>query len=123
MKSGFNQINASVFADVIFTDWLKFNATSTIIYGISDFTDYENCYEGPKVGVNGMLTKSNTSSTRTNNVQTLVFNKSFGQHNVDAMLGHEYYKSKGGYLAAIAEGGFSPAIEEIDAFAYKKDIV
>jgi len=37
------------------------------------------------------------------------------------MLGHEYYKSKGGYLAAIAEGGFSPAIEEIDAFAYKKD--
>ena len=73
------------------------------------------------MGVNGELTKSNTSSTRTNNVQTLVFNKSFGNHNVDAMLGHEYYKSKGGYLAAIAEGGFSPAIEEIDAFAYKKD--
>ena len=121
VKTGFNQINASVFADVIFTDWLKFNATSTIIYGINDYTNYQNCYEGPKVGVNGELTKSNTSSTRTNNVQTLVFNKSFGNHNVDAMLGHEYYKSKGGYLAAIAEGGFSPAIEEIDAFAYKKD--
>ena len=121
VKTGFNQINASVFADVIFTDWLKFNATSTIIYGISDFTDYENCFEGPKVGVNGELTRSNTSSTRTNNVQTLMFNKAFGKHNVDAMLGHEYYKSKGGYLASVAEGGFSPAIEEIDAFAYKKD--
>ena len=121
VKTGFNQINASVFADVIFTDWLKFNATSTIIYGISDFTDYENCFEGPKVGVNGELTRSNTSSTRTNNVQTLMFNKAFGKHNVDAMFGHEYYKSKGGYLASVAEGGFSPAIEEIDAFAYKKD--
>lgn len=121
VKSGFNQINASVFADVIFTDWLKFNATSTVIYGISDYTNYQNCYEGPKVGVNGELTKSNTSSTRTNNVQTLVFNKSFGDHNVDAMIGHEYYKSKGGYLASIAEGGFSPSIEEIDAFAYNKE--
>ncbi|MGM9708596.1 MAG: SusC/RagA family TonB-linked outer membrane protein [Prevotella sp.] len=121
VKSGFNQINASAFANVIFTDWLKLNITSTVIYGITDYSNYQNCFEGPKVGVNGELTKSNSSSTRTNNVQTLMFNKSFGKHNVDAMFGHEYYTSKAGYLAAVAEGGFSPDIKEIYAFAYRKD--
>ena len=30
---------------------------------------------------------------RTNNVQTLTYTNSFGEHNVNAMIGHEYYKT------------------------------
>ena len=37
------------------------------------------------------------------------------------MVGHEYYKTKTTYLDATANGGFSPAIPEINAFATKKD--
>lgn len=121
VESGLNQINGSVFADVKFTDWLKFNATSTIIYSMTDFSDYENAYEGPKQGVNGELTKKNTADIRTNNTQTLTFMKSFGKHSVDVLLGHEYYKLTRKYLYAQGEGGFSPSITELNAFAYKKD--
>lgn len=121
VESGLNQINGSVFADVKFTDWLKFNATSTIIYSMTDFSDYENAYEGPKQGVNGELTKKNTADIRTNNTQTMTFMKSFGKHSVDVLLGHEYYKLTRKYLYAQGEGGFSPSITELNAFAYKKD--
>ena len=37
------------------------------------------------------------------------------------MLGHEYYKINSTYLYALAEGGFSPSILQISAFANKKD--
>lgn len=121
VESGLNQINGSAFADVKFTDWLKFNATSTIIYSMTDFSDYENAYEGPKQGVNGELTKKNTADIRTNNTQTLTFMKSFGKHSMDVLLGHEYYKLTRKYLYAQGEGGFSPSITELNAFAYKKD--
>lgn len=92
VEKGINQMNGSVFADIKITDWLKFNATSTVIYGMEDFSDYENAYEGPKAGVNGQLTKYNLADLRTNNTQTLTFMKNFGKHNVDVLLGHEYYK-------------------------------
>ncbi len=121
VESGFNQINGSVFADIKFAEWLKFNATSTIIYGMTDFSDYQNAYEGPKQGVNGELTKKNTSEVRTNNTQTLTFMKSFGKHSMDVLLGHEYYKLTRKYLLGEAEGGFSPSITELNAFANKKN--
>ena len=100
VEKGLNQINGSVFADVKITDWLKFNATSTVIYGMTNYSDYENAYEGPKQGVNGELTKYDMADLRTNNTQTLTFMKSFGKHNVDVLLGHEYYKLTRKYLYA-----------------------
>ncbi len=121
VKLGLNQLNASVFADVKFTDWLKFNATSTVIYSMSDYSDYENAYEGPKAGVNGQLTKFTRGDLRTNHTQTLSFLKDFGKNNVDILVGHEYYKLNRNYLYAQGEGGFSPMITELNAFANKKD--
>lgn len=37
------------------------------------------------------------------------------------MVGHEYYKTTTKFLGAIAQGGFSPSIPEIDAFAKISD--
>jgi TonB-linked SusC/RagA family outer membrane protein len=116
-----DQLNGTFTADVNITDFLKFNATSTVIWGLSNYSDYQNPFEGPKVGVNGQLTKSDTNTLRTNNVQTLTFLKNFGKHSVNVMLGHEYYRTTSKYLAAVATGGFSPDIQEIDAFAKKTD--
>jgi len=116
-----DQINGTFTADANITDYLKFNATSTVIWGLTNFSDYENPFYGSKVGVNGQLTKSDTNALRTNNLQTLTFLKGFGKHNVNIMLGHEYYNTTTRYLAAVATGGFSPDIKEIDAFAKKLD--
>ncbi len=112
-----DQLNANFTVDVNFTKFLKFNATSTVIWGQTNFSDYQNPYYGPKVGVNGELTKSSTTAMRTNNVQTLTYFQDFGEHSTTAMLGHEYYKTTTKYLEATAQGGFSPDIKELSAFA------
>lgn len=114
-----DQLNATFTADVNITSFLKANVSSSVIWGQTNFSDYENMFEGPKAGVGGQLTKESTSAIRTNNTQTLTYFQSFGDHNVNVLLGHEYYKTTTKFLSAVAEGGFSPDIQEIDAFANK----
>ena len=116
-KQGMNQINANVAADIAFTDWLKMNISSTVTYNVFDLHDYLNSFEGPNAGANGSLTKSNTANLRTNNVQSLTFLKQFGKHNVDALLGHEYYRQNVKYLEGDARYEFSPYIQELYAYA------
>ena len=116
-----NQLNGTFTADIQITDFLKANLTSTIIWGHSNATGYANPFFGSKAGVNGSLSKSSTESWRQNHVQTLTYFDNFGKHGVTVMLGHEYYKSNSTYLDALAEGGFSPSILQISAFANKKD--
>ena len=117
VNSQFNQLNATAMADIRFTDWLRFNATSTITWGHNNYSDYESQLYGPKVSVNGEIGKTQNDSYRQNHVQTLNFNKLFGLHSVQAILGHEWYDSKTTYLSATAQGLFTPAVKEINAAA------
>ena len=118
---GVNQLNGNVFADIAFTDWLKLNINSSINYNVAEQSIYTNSFEGPGSGDKGRIEKANTNTMRTNNTQTLTFMKSFGLHNVDALIGHEYYKQQVKYLYAKAKGEFSPYIQEIYAYADKND--
>ena len=104
-------------AEIRFTDWLRLNATSTITWGHTNFSDYESQLYGPKVSVNGEIGKSQSDSYRQNHVQTLNFNKQFGLHSVQATVGHEWYDSKTTYLSATAQGLFTPEVKEINAAA------
>ena len=117
VNSQVNQLNATAMADIHFTDWLRFNATSTITWGHTNDSDYESQLYGPKVSVNGEIGKTQNDSYRQNHVQTLNFNKLFGLHSVQAILGHEWYDSKTTYLSATAQGLFTPAVKEINAAA------
>lgn len=118
---GVNQLNGTFIADISFTDWLKLNVTSNINYNTAESSIYANSFEGPGSGDNGRLQKGNTNTMRTNNTQTLTFMKSFGKHNVDALIGHEYYKQQVKYLYSAAKGEFSPYLQEIYAYANKFD--
>lgn len=120
-KQGMNQLNGNVFADISFTDWLKLNITSSVTYNVFNINDYTNSFEGPSAGAGGTLKKSDTANLRTNNVQTLTFMKSFGKHNVDALVGHEYYKANVKYLEGDARAEFSPYLQELYAYANKYD--
>ena len=111
-----NWFNGTFTADVTFTDYLKANITSTVTYRNSRFSDYENGYYGPKAGVNGELNKYSNEVLSTNNIQTLTFVKNFGKNYVNAMIGHEYYRTEQNYLSGSANGGFSPDILELYAF-------
>lgn len=117
VTSEVNQLNASFTADVNITNFLKANATTTVIWGQTGYSNYENPFYGPKVGVNGQLTKYNNTTIRTNNIQSLTYLQDFGDHSVSVMLGHEYYKTTTKYLDGVASGGFSPEIPELNAFA------
>jgi len=114
---GRNQLTGTFNADANITSFLKASVTSTVIWEQTNYSDYQNPFYGPKVNINGEITKSSTTGLRTNNIQTLTYLQDFGQHSVTLMLGHEYYRVENKYLAAIAQGGYSPDIKEINAFA------
>lgn len=121
VKSVGDQLNGTFMADISITDFLKANITSTVILGQTNYSNYQNPFTVPKAGVNGEILKSSTTGFRTNNIQSLTYFQDFGEHSVNLMVGHEYYKATSKELSAVAQGGFSPDISEIDGFAKKKD--
>ena len=114
-----NQFNGNIYVDINITPNLKLNNTSTAILGQNNESIYDNALYGPKVGVNGELTKSQSNTLRQNHVQTLNYFNTFGSHNISLMVGHEYFDTKTRFLNATANGGFSPDIKELNAFATK----
>ena len=116
-----NKIDGHFGVDISITDFLKFNATSTVGYTGSSYSDFENMFEGPKVSVNGTITKEQYNTVMQNHVQTLTYFDTFGKHNINVMLGHEWYDTKTSLLNADAQGLFSPDIQEINAAAKPMD--
>lgn len=112
-----DQMNATLTANLKFTDYLRFDVVSNVTWGETRGTYYGSMYSPLNATVNGKLEKSNTTTIRTNNTQTLTFDKMFGDHYLNVMAGHEYFRSDQTYLYARGEGGFSPDILELDAFA------
>ncbi|WP_233247118.1 TonB-dependent receptor [Prevotella sp. oral taxon 376] len=121
VTSGGDQIQGQFSFDLTFTPWLKFNSTNSFNFGLSRYSHYENPYIGNAAAENGTIDKYNNTSFRQNYVQTLNFHKQFGQHDVQVMLGHEWYKQRVNFLEALARGGFSPEIKELNAFSDRYD--
>ena len=116
-----NQLNGTFTADFDITPYLKANVTSTVIWGENYISNLQNMFYGSSAGTNGSITKSMESTMRTNNLQTLTYYDSFGLHNVNVMLGHEYYDTRSRYVGAMKTGLFSPDIPELDAAASLSD--
>ena len=118
-RSGGNQLNATFTAQADITSWLKANIQSTITWGFTDALSTANMFVGNAATTNGAVTRSNTSTFRQNHLQTLTFYKTFGDHNVNVMAGHEYYLNEQAYIGAKSLGMFSPDVPEINATAGK----
>lgn len=112
-----NYMNASLKADVTFTPYLRLNVNSLVSWLGTDNSSYSNQFYGSSANTGGDLTKTHATSISTNNVQTLSFFKDFNGHYVNAMLGHEYYRTTSKNLSGSSYGGFSPDITELSAFA------
>ncbi len=116
-KSDYNQLNATLNATVDFTSYLKFDVVSNVNWGETRSTSFGNPLTPGSASGNGNLGKATTTNIRTNNTQTLTFYKYFGDHYLNVMAGHEYYRTDGTYLYAAGRGMFSPDVLELDAFA------
>lgn len=112
-----DRLNGVFTFDVNFTDYLKLNVTSSLNLLYKDGTEYRNGLYGSAVGVNGELSRKISRYLKTNNIQTMTFFKKFNGHYINAMIGHEYYYSEGKLVSGKRQGGFSPDILELDAFA------
>ena len=116
-QSNGKQLNGTFTVDIDITPHLHANVSTTVNWGSTLTTKYDNSFYGPKVGVNGELYKSSSTSVRTNNIQTLTYANTFNRHYINVMLGHEYYKTTTNSQGITAQGGFSPEILEVNAFA------
>lgn len=112
-----NALNATFNATIDFTDYLKLDVLSNVNWGVNQYTYYGSIYNTLNTSVNGKLTKRDTSSVRTNNSQTLTFYKYFGDHYLNVLAGHEYYRVDSNILQGYAEGGYSTDLLELFAFA------
>ncbi len=120
-ESEYHQLSGTFTLDIDFTDWLRFNSTNNLNLGLSNASSYGNPFYGPSAGEDGTIAKSQSNTLRQNYIQTLTFHKLFGQHDVQVLAGHEWYKTRTKYIDASAKGGFSPDIPEINAFAIRDD--
>ena len=116
-----HQLNQTYTADIQFTDWLRFNSTNNINLGLTNYTHYENPFEGPNAADNGNLIKYQSNNFRQDYIQTLNFHKTFDLHDVSVTLGHEWNKTRAKYLEADARNGFSTEILEVNAFGDRFD--
>lgn len=106
-------VDPTLFAQVNFTDWLNFRATVAVNHWSSvDDQLYSRLY-GDAKGM-GRIYKTRKNQLVINANQVLSFNRSFGQHTVGVMLGHESNDITYKYLYVQKTGTFSDDIPEFD---------
>ena len=99
------------------TEGLKFQLNFGTDYYNSQSMTYYNPFFGNAESVSGRIYKSNLTSLGYTFNQLLSYNRSFGRHNLDLLVGHEYYayteSSLSGHKTGLPGGG----IYELDAAA------
>lgn len=83
---------------------LKFSVNYGFDLVNSSGMTYFNPYNGNAVGVKGQLAKSASRTFSYTFNQLLTYARSFGEHNISALVGHEFYKYNRQYLGATKTG-------------------
>lgn len=102
-----NAMSAMGFADVRFAKDFKFTSTNTVNFDEIRGTMYTNPYYGQYKNNNGMLTKQNNRTLNYTFQQLLSWGHQFDKHDVDIMVGHEWYRERQYTLAATKSNMFS----------------
>ena len=76
---------------------------------------YYNPFFGNAESVRGRITTQNTSSLGLTFNQLFTYNRSFGNHNIDALIGHEWYSYDEKYLLGGKTGVPFGGLYELDA--------
>ena len=88
---------------------------------------YMNMYHGNQANAGGLIQKYNYRTQSYTFNQLLTWNRSFGDHNIDLMLGHEWYAMHWNYLTAgrtnLVDGIYelAPAANMYEANSYSLD--
>ena len=108
-----NALTTSGFADFQFFPFLKLTVNGTAFLDESRYTYVYNPYYGQFDSTGGTVSKYHQRIFSYNLQQLLNFNKSFGRHNVTALLGHEFYDIREYSLSASKSQMFSQSNKEL----------
>lgn len=89
-----NSVNAIGFAEVRFLKDFKFTSTNSVSSEETRSTITTNPWFGQYASQNGAITVEHDRTWSYNYQQLLTWHHQFDQHEVDAMLGHEYYRRR-----------------------------
>ena len=113
-NSNGNAFSASGFADFDIYDGLRLTINGTTTIDETRFLSMSNPYYGQFVEQGGSLYRYHTRDWTYNFQQLLTYNKTFNdKHNMDLLLGHEYYRTQYYYLQAGKSMLYSYDSEEL----------
>ncbi len=113
-QSKYNNLTTRSYVEVRF---LK-NFTATVNYSYDYTNGRGTTYYTPTIGdgqsFGGRGTHESMNRTTTNLNQIIAYNNTFGDHNVSAKIGHEYYKYEYDYLSGQKTQFFVPDNPQLD---------
>lgn len=108
-----NNFNGAAFVEVRFLKDFKFTSNNNVNLQEKRQTLVTNPYYGQYATQNGVVAKYHTRSVDYSYQQLLTWNHKFGKHNVDALLGHEWFKTTYYYLYGSKSSMFDRDNEEL----------
>ncbi len=105
------------YADFKIWEGLNFKVSLGTDYNGYSALTHENQKYGPSASFKGRSTRSAGRTFSYTANELLTYDKSFGDHNISVLLGHENYKYKYNWLTATRAGFPFPGLVELDAAA------
>ena len=102
-----NSLDATGTAEIRFLNDFKFTSVNTVMLDETRFTTTYNPFYGQFAANNGSIEKSHARKWSYNYQQLLNWHHLFGKHDVEVMLGHEYYRTRYYVLTASKNNIFS----------------
>lgn len=110
-----NVLSARAYGELIFTPWLKFTTNIS-----TDITDNLNAtYENKIVGDGAPGGRARRRATKTTSYtfnQLLNFSQKFGNHSIEALVGHENYDYTYNFLDGFRNGQIVDGVSELANF-------
>lgn len=110
-------VNANTFLDIKFLEDFTFRTTVGGTYYNSFGTTYQNSQFGDAQNVSGRSTKSNNRQLSFTFNQVLSYNKMWGEHSLDVLVGHENYRFQQNYVSATKTDFPFPGTTELNPAA------
>ena len=120
-------LNAAAYATVTFLKDFEFTVRASVDRRNSDTQTYNNPEIGDGASNGGRMKKTHYKYNTINFQQQLTYNKDFGKHHVDAMVGHENYQWNYNYDFSMKIGQSLPThvmdnfatMQYIDGYVHK----
>ena len=108
-----NAFNGTGFFDISFLKDFKFTFNAGVTLDETRTTSLVNPFFGQFASEKGIVSKGHSRRLEFNTQQILNYTKQIARHNVNVMVGHEYYNAKNYGLSASKSNIFTPGNTEL----------